>query len=145
MRSGATHVCRPAQIHDIPAMMSIRNGVRENALVSTVVSEDDYTQAMTVDGRAWVCEVDGEVAGFACGRVGQGDIWALFVHESYEGRGIGRALLEIVERWMFGEGLPLIWLVTAPGTRAERLYRHCGWTDEGAQPSGEIRFVRRPQ
>lgn len=130
---------------DIPALMSIRNNVKENALTSLVLTEADYEQAMFDDGRAWVGEVDGEVVGFSCGRVDPGDIWALFVRQTHEGRGMGNALMQHVETWMFDQGLDSIWLVTAPGTRAERLYRRRGWAFVGTQPSGEAKFVlRRP-
>jgi GNAT superfamily N-acetyltransferase len=132
---------RPARVEDIPTLMSIRNSVRENALVSTVLTEDDYVRAMTTDGRAWVCEVDEEIVGFACGRTVQGDIWALFLRQTHEGRGIGNALMEIVERWMFEEGLDEIWLVTSPDTRAERLYRRRGWVKRGMKPTGEAEYV----
>jgi GNAT superfamily N-acetyltransferase len=132
---------RPALVDDIPDLMSIRNNVRENQLVSTVIANDDYVQAMTIDGRAWLCESDGEVVGFVNGRVKQGDIWALFLRESHEGRGIARALMDIVEDWMFGEGLDSIWLVTAPRTRAERFYRRRGWAERGSKDTGEVEFI----
>lgn len=132
---------RPARVDDIPDLMSIRGSVRENALVSTVLTEDDYVRAMTTEGRAWVCEVDGEVVGFSCGRTARGDIWALFLRQAYEGRGIGSALMDMAERWMFEQGLEEIWLVTAPGTRAERLYQRRGWVERGMKPTGEAEYV----
>ena len=132
---------RPARIEDIPHLMSIRNGVHENALVNTVISAQDYVQAMTVDGRAWVCEIDGEIVGFACGRTVQCDIWALFLRQAHEGKGIGTALMDIVEPWMFQQGLEHIWLTTTPGTRAERLYQRRGWTKRQMKPSGEAEYV----
>lgn len=132
---------RPAVIEDIPDLMSIRNNVRENALVHTVIATEDYVQAMTADGRAWLCEADGEVVGFVNGRVAQGDIWALFLRGSHEGQGIGSALMEIVEAWMFGEGLDSIWLVTAPKTRAERLYQRRGWAGQGLSATGEAKYL----
>ncbi len=125
-------------------MMTIRNGVRENALISTVIDAEDYRQAMFRDGRAWVCEADGAVVGFSCGRTVQGDVWALFVDRGYEGRGIGSGLMDRVEAWMFDQGVTEIWLVTAPGTRAERLYQRRGWHALGLQPSGEMKFRLRP-
>lgn len=133
---------REARPQDIPALIEIRGAVRENALVSTVLTADDYHQAMFVDGRAWVCSDDQGIVGFSCGRIPQGDIWALFLREAHEGRGIGRALMDHVEDWMFAQGLAEIWLVTAPETRAERLYRKRGWVDQGLQPSGEVRLTR---
>jgi len=126
-------------------MMSIRNSVRENPLVHLVLTTEDYVQAMTVDGRAWVAEVAGEVVGFSCGRLVQGDIWALFLRRAHEGKGIGRALMEIVEGWMFEEGVEEIWLVTAPGTRAERLYQRRGWVQQQMKESGEAEYrLARP-
>ncbi len=139
--SPSVAVYRPARIKDIPELMLIRNSVRENPLVSLVLTEGDYAQAMTQDGRAWVCEVEGEVVGFACGRLVQGDIWALFLREAHEGRGIGRALMDLVEGWMFDEGVEQIWLTTSPGTRAERLYQRQGWMLQGMQPNGEAKYV----
>lgn len=136
-----SQVYRRAEVGDIPDLMSIRNGVRENALVSTVLTEDDYVQAMTTDGRAWLCEVDGETAGFVNPRDVQGDIWALFVRERDEGRGIGSALMDIAERWMFDRGLQEIRLVTSPDTKAERLYRARGWTFVGMKDTGEAQYV----
>ena len=136
---------RPATIADIPALVSIRMSVRENMLVHAVITEDDYAQAITVDGRAWVCEVDSTVVGFACGRLTQGDIWALFVREAFEGQGIGSALLARVTDWMFAAGQAEIWLTTAPGTRADRLYRHLGWTQVGTTATAETKLeLRRP-
>ncbi len=71
----------------------------------------------------------------------QGDIWALFLRKSHEGRGIGRTLMRIVEDWMFGEGLDSIWLITAPGTRAERLYQGRGWAKQGSKGTGEAKYL----
>ncbi|MGH1347872.1 MAG: GNAT family N-acetyltransferase [Nannocystales bacterium] len=133
-------VFRDAELADIEAMMHIRNNVRENALVNTVIGREDYVQAMTTDGKAWVCERDGEVLGFSCGRPDPGDIWALFVRESAERQGIGGALMKLVEDWMFAQGLSSIWLTTTPQTKAERLYQRRGWIRHGTKPSGEAEY-----
>lgn len=143
---GATAVAarfRPAELADIPELMDIRDSVRENRLVTTVIGHDDYVRALTTEGRAWVCEVDGRVVGFACGRPGHGDVWALFLRQSHEGRGLGGALMDLVERWMFDQGLDEIRLATEPGTRAERLYRRRGWRYLGVLPTGEAAFALR--
>lgn len=137
-----TYAIRPAELADIPAMKTIRDGVRENALVSLRIEAADYERAMTIDGRAWVAIESGAILGFVCGRLPQADIWALFLDASAEGRGIGNALMEVVEGWMFGSGLAQIELTTEPGTRAERLYRRRGWTPVGTTQSGELHFVR---
>lgn len=139
------HDVRPARLTDIPALMEIRASVRENALVALRLSREDYVQALTVDGRGFVCDVDGQSVGFVCGRPSTGDIWALFVREAYQGRGIGSALLDIAESWMFEQGLAALTLTTAPGTRAERLYRLRGWQCEGpAGPAERAYRLQRP-
>jgi len=128
---------RPAELADIPALMEIREAVRENRLVTLRLGREDYRQALTVDGRAWVCEAEGRVVGFVCGRPAKRDIWALFVDPEYEGRGIGTALMTLIEAWMFEQGLEAITLSTAPGTRAERLYQRRGWKEQGAAGPAE--------
>lgn len=124
-------------------MKVIRDNVRENALVTLTIGEADYVNAMAV-GRAWVALDGDEVVGFACGRLREGDVWALFVRESHEGRGLGNALMDAVEAWMFAEGIDPILLTTAPVTRAERLYRKRGYVSEPTlMKSGDLAFSLR--
>lgn len=134
---------RVATVDDIAAMKAIRDNVRENALVGQSIERVDYVQAITIDGRAWVSHDEGAIVGFVCGRLAQRDIWALFVRESHERRGIGDALMATVEAWMFEQGVDCIVLTTEPGTRAERLYRRRGWRCEGVTASSELRFSLR--
>jgi len=122
---------------DIPRLMCIRNGVRENALVSTTLTSEDYRKAMFDDGCAWVCEIDGMVVGFANARDVHADIWALFVDEGFERRGVGTGLMDLAEAWIFERGIDTVRLRTAPGTRAERLYLERGWSRVGTSPQGE--------
>jgi GNAT superfamily N-acetyltransferase len=122
---------RPAQLADIPVLMEIRENVRENRLVNLRLGPEAYVQALTSEGRSWVCEDEARVVGFVCGRPAKKDIWALFVRPEAEGRGIGSALMTLIETWMFAQGLDVITLTTAPGTRAERLYQSRGWEAVG--------------
>jgi ribosomal protein S18 acetylase RimI-like enzyme len=131
---------RPAELADIPVLMEIRGAVRENRLVALRIGAKDYVRALSVEGRAWVCETAGSVVGFVCGRPGRGDVWALFVRPADEGKGIGTALMDLVEAWLFEQGVETITLSTAPGTRAERFYRRRGWKDVGATSEGERVF-----
>jgi GNAT superfamily N-acetyltransferase len=137
---------RPAELADIPVLMEIRDAVRENRLVTLRIGAEDYVRALSVDGRAWVCEADGRLVGFGCGRPAKKDVWALFVLPEHEGKGIGTALLTRVETWLFEQGLDTITLSTAPGTRAEHLYRHRGWKEAGVTEGGELLFrLTRPK
>lgn len=137
-----TVTIRQARREDIPAMHRIRLGVRENRLVSAVVTEARYVPAIEVSGRGWVAEVDGVVAGFAVGNSASGNIWALFVDPAQEGRGIGRRLHDVMLAWLWSQALDRLWLTTAPGTRAERFYEAAGWSRVGAVERGEQRFEK---
>jgi ribosomal protein S18 acetylase RimI-like enzyme len=50
------------------------------------------------DGRVWVADVDGLVAGMTMYGINDrtADIWKLYVRPDFQGQGIGRALLDVV-------------------------------------------------
>lgn len=132
---------RAAEIADIPAMHRVRLAVTENALSSpTRISHDDYQSMLLRDGRGWVFEQGGAIVGFAVGDRARRNIWALFVAPGFERRGIGRALHDVMMRWMFDVGAETVWLGTAAGTRAERFYVTAGWERVGHLENGEVRF-----
>lgn len=131
---------REAQFDDIPQMKYIRDHVRENVLVTIKVEIPDYKTALFQDGKGWVCVASGKVVGFSCGRLKQKDVWALFVDQQYESKGIGNRLMELLENWMFKNGCEEIVLSTEAGTRAEKLYRKRKWRYCGVLPSREVEF-----
>ena len=100
--------------------MEIRAAVRENKLrdPSRVTVEDVY---WFIDNPGiFVWEEDGGIVGFSAADQRNGSIFALFVDEAYEGRGIGRVLFERACNVLIDAGCPRMWLTTWPGTRAER-------------------------
>jgi len=121
-------------------MHRVRMSVRENRLVSTVVTEGDYVPAIETTGRGWVAEEEGAIVGFAIGNSSTGNIWALFVDPRYEGRGHGRRLHDTMVEWLFGQAVPRLWLSTEPNTRAQRFYERAGWSYLGMLPSGEAHY-----
>ena len=132
---------RQALRADIPALHRIRMVVRENILVSTVITPDDYVGALERTGRGWLVEVDGAaVVGFAIGNATTGNIWALFVDPQHEGQGHGRRLHDTMVEWLFAQGLERLWLSTDPGTRAQRFYEAAGWRFTGAVEWGEAGY-----
>lgn len=141
---GAT--LRQASRADIPALHRIRMAVRENVLVSTVITEADYIDALERTGRGWLIELeDGTTAGFAIGNAKTGNIWALFVDPGHEGRGHGRRLHDTMVEWLFAQGLERLWLSTDPGTRAQRFYEAAGWRFTGWVEWGEAGYeLARP-
>jgi GNAT superfamily N-acetyltransferase len=132
-------VIRVGVAGDIARLIEIRAAVRENRLVSRAISVADYRPYVEA-GLCWVWEAQCEIAGFAALDAEHGSVWALFVDPDAEGRGIGRALLDHLVEEAKRLGLGTLGLTTAPGTRAEHLYRAAGWEETGAA-NGEIRLA----
>ncbi len=132
---------RTAINDDILNLHAIRTAVTENILSDPGrITPTDYQEMLGVNGKGWVCEVNGEIAGFAIVDMKNKNIWALFVHPDFEGKGIGKELFRLMVDWAFEQGIDKLWLGTAPGTRAERLYLSIGWQKKGLEKSGEVRF-----
>ncbi|RSK42529.1 GNAT family N-acetyltransferase [Hymenobacter perfusus] len=132
---------RVAHPADIPALAEVRFAVRENVLRNrALVTEADYLAYLTQRGQGWLAEVEGRVVGFAIADAQDHSIWALFVHPDFDRQGIGKALLHLLLSWYFARTDHIIWLSTAPSTRAEEFYRRQGWQETGRTGSGEIRF-----
>lgn len=134
-------IFRQASLADIPAMSIIRLGVTENVLSDPA----RVTMAMYVDyldklGRSWVCEVDGNIAGFGAADKTDGSIWALFVDARYEGRGIGRGLLHLMQSYLFNAGHKVLVLSTTAGTRADAFYAAYGWQRSAVDQDGNVSF-----
>ena len=119
-------------------MHRIRLAVRENRLVTSVVTEADYVPEIEVTGRGWVAVEDDAVRGFAIGNHVTGNIWALFVDPDHEGRGHGRALHDAMVQRLLAQGLTRLWLTTDPETRARRFYERAGWALVRAAPPNEV-------
>jgi GNAT superfamily N-acetyltransferase len=136
-------VLRQALRDDVPAMQVIRMSVRENRLESTVISEEQVIHVIENTGKGWVIEEDGEIAGFGIANREERNIWALFFHPDFEGRGYGRQILEVMTEWLWSISDQPIWLSTDPGTRAEGFYKKAGWYITGKMPNGEVRFEKR--
>lgn len=134
---------RQAQRADIAALQRVRHSVRENRLVSTVITDADVREALETRGRGWVIEKGGEVVAFAVGLAADGNIWALFVDPAHERRGYGRRLHDTMVQWLWSQGLQQLWLTTEPGTRAQRFYEAAGWKQTAITRHGEVRFELR--
>ena len=131
---------RSARASDIPAIQRVRASVKENRLVSTVITDEDVRVAIEETGRGWVVEQDGEVVGFAIGNAVTGNIWALFVRPQHEGRGYGRQLHDTMVNWLWAAGVDRLWLTTEPGTRAQRFYEAAGWRLVGTSDRGDLQY-----
>jgi GNAT superfamily N-acetyltransferase len=138
---GDAVVFREATIEDIPALSEIRLSVTENVLSDPrKVTPEMYAAYLSVSGKGWLCEVEGEVAGFSVASLGDASIWALFVRPGYEGRGIGAHLLKLATGWLFSMGASSVSLSTEAHTRADRLYESQGWKRSEIRPDGEVGY-----
>jgi GNAT superfamily N-acetyltransferase len=119
---------RPACEADVPAMMELRLAVTENRLsdpgIVTYQMCVDYLHAL---GRGWVCVLDGRIVGFSYAATRDSSIWALFVQPGFEGRGIGKHLLQLAVGYLFSLGNEKVVLGTQADTRADRFYQMQGW------------------
>ena len=64
----------------------------------------------------------------------RGDVAKLIVHRGARRRGIGRALMEVLERTAHATGYTLLLLDTRKDDHPERLYSSMGWTRVGEVP-----------
>jgi GNAT superfamily N-acetyltransferase len=134
-------IFREAQINDIKQLQVVRNSVKENMLSDpALVPDRDVEDFITNRGRGWVCEIDGEIVGFAIADLKDHNIWALFMHPDHEAKGIGKRLHQIMLDWYFSQTKETVWLGTAPNSRAEKFYRLQGWKEVGVHGKGEIKF-----
>jgi GNAT superfamily N-acetyltransferase len=135
---------RKATPTDRPRISDIRFAVRENrpsnAAVVAVIAE--LVDWLLDNSTIWVWEEDGAIQGFSAADPRDGSICALFVHPSYEGRGIGRALLSLACNILKESGHSTAALTTEAGTRAEGFYRTDGWTEIGRKEDGQIIFQK---
>jgi GNAT superfamily N-acetyltransferase len=134
---------RVALAADIPSIQWVRAAVRENRLVSTVITNDDVRAMIERDGRGWVVEANREIVGFSVGNATNGNVWALFVHPEHERRGYGKALHDAAVAWLWSRGLDRLWLTTEPDTRAQRFYEAAGWALVGETDRGELLYEMR--
>jgi ribosomal protein S18 acetylase RimI-like enzyme len=90
----------------------------------------------------FVAEAGGQLVGMAVGvRLGgaklrhSADVYSVFVHPAWRGRGAGRLLIEACAAWAAEHGIEQLKLsVTAANAPAVRLYERCGFTAYGRDP-----------
>jgi GNAT superfamily N-acetyltransferase len=135
-------IFREAETGDIQSMQVIRNAVKENVLSDpALVPDTDVEKYINNRGKGWVC-IHGEVmAGFCIADLIDDNIWALFVLPAMEGKGVGRALQNLMLDWYFSQGKTSVWLSTQQNSRAEKFYRITGWKEAGPYGKGDIKFT----
>lgn len=137
-----TAIFRQATSDDIPAMSRIRLSVRENVLSDPArITDQMYLAYLSVAGRGWVAESNGQIVGFCYADREGSSIWALFLYPEHEGRGIAKRLLNLAVDWLFELGHDCIELSTGVGTRADRFYAAQGWTRAEVERDKSVRYI----
>jgi len=98
----------------------------------------------------WVARSGDSVVGFLYGihlplRSGPGHevlLYEIGVRQNVRRKGIGRALIDHLERWMQANGVGVVW-VSADNEVAREFYSACGFTAEEEQPVYMTRAVER--
>ena len=145
---------RVAQESDIETLFEIRTSVVENyqsreAIAELGITPESLAHMLATDCCAWIVEMDNQPVGFSIANATEKTIFGLFVRPSYENQGVGRALMQAAENWLWSQGIKEIWLVTGndPNLRAYGFYLHLNWTPVGVEADGdfkgEMKFVKQ--
>ncbi|QZY97484.1 GNAT family N-acetyltransferase [Pantoea dispersa] len=122
---------RTAQAADIDGMFHVRISVIENHLSREEMQRIGITENVVADlieksCCAWVATDNEKIIGFSMILPDEGCLFAAFVLPEYEGRGIGRRLVEIAEKELFRHH-EVVWLETDKQSRAAKFYIQLGW------------------
>lgn len=133
-------VVRETRLEDIEACFDVRARTRENPISRERLAAVGITPASSAaslasgEVKGWVCLDDSSVIGFCSADAASGEVLVLAVLPDYEGRGVGKRLLQQAVRWLRSLGFDRVWLAASPdpGVRAHGFYRSQGW-----RPTGE--------
>jgi uncharacterized membrane protein YbaN (DUF454 family)/ribosomal protein S18 acetylase RimI-like enzyme len=138
---------REIEPRDIPELLDLRTMVKENRLsmddlIRMGITEETVAARLNSTYKGWLCQgQNGRAAGFSIGNRADGEMWVIAVLPEFEGRGIGRKLMLLVQDWLF-KFHDELWLTTEhdPGNRAYGFYQSLGWR-EVAVENGHSRFT----
>ena len=134
---GAVH--RLATLDDAKRLLEIRrNSILElTAPAMSAVESQLWAAQLTLVGmkqklcelEIWVAELDGAVAGW--GAIRDDTLEGLYTAPEFAGRGVGAALLEMLERLMRERGVPAV--RAEASSNARDFYLRRGYRSAGAQ------------
>ncbi|MDR6711653.1 ribosomal protein S18 acetylase RimI-like enzyme [Pseudomonas hunanensis] len=140
---------RLASPSDIELLFDIRTSVKQNHLSREQMHDMGITAVVLTDAIrkapcAWVAEWQQEAVGFAMVDYDEGEVFALFVREQHEGKGVGRLLLRQAEEALFKRH-EVIHLTTDGNEemRAIGFYRQMGWTFAAVVDDRDVRYEKR--
>ena len=135
--------------NDISALFSIRIATRENTLSIEELAQYGITPksiaaALLEDVKGWLYETEDKIVGFAMGNKTTGEMLVIALLPNYEGLGIGKQLLTLVENWLFTKGHNELWLTTSPDPkiRSHGFYKKLGWVSTGVMQGNDEIFKK---
>jgi GNAT superfamily N-acetyltransferase len=131
---------RPATRADLPRIYEVRHGTAENRLTDPSLVTDAEVAWYLDEAIFLVSEDDSAVQGFICANPQTAYVWALFVIDAAQGRGLGTALLHEATQQLRQGGHRQAFLTTGRHTRAAGFYRSKGWRQTGIDMRGEAVF-----
>lgn len=145
---------RIAQPKDVETLFEIRTSIVENyqsreEIAELGITPESVTTMLETDCCAWIAEIDDQAIGFSIASATEKTIFGIFVLPAFEGRGAGRALMQVTETWFWSKEIEEIWLVTGnnPNFRAYGFYLHLNWIPIGVESEGdfqgEMKFVKK--
>lgn len=137
---------RAAQLSDVDSIFDVRTSVIENHLSREEMQQMGITASVVAEmieqsRCAWVATVNDSVVGFSMILPGEGCLFAAFVLPEYEGRGIGRSLVQLAEHELFKHH-ETVWLETDENSRAAHFYMQLGWGNKKYISSTDIRLEK---
>jgi GNAT superfamily N-acetyltransferase len=111
-----------------------------DAFMESCRAELTITPAKMAAWSVWVAQLDATICGLialnVAGTKGNAELEDFFVHPSYQGRGIGRALMSIVLRMCLARSVRVLRVDADPN--AENIYQKFGFATVGRSPSRSI-------
>ncbi|MFL9876675.1 GNAT family N-acetyltransferase [Paraburkholderia megapolitana] len=132
---------------DLPALYDIRFSVQENRIHPHQVHLLDRSLLLNQisQGGGCICESKAEqtAVGICLPIMGERPMIAvLFIRPTHHRRGIGKVLLQSSLDWLRNQGATEAYLVTDPGSGADRFYQSLGWHRGGFDQFGvQIAFT----
>lgn len=135
---------RPATAEDIPACVTLRGRTRENAVSAERLAAVGITvESWAGDVRSgalagFVCVDEENIVGYCFGDKGSAEVVVLALLPPFEGRGVGKQLLDLVVDTLVAAGHGRLFLGCSadPATRSHGFYRHLGWVSTGTFDRG---------
>jgi len=132
-------IYRSARAEDAAECIRLRTLTRENAvteaeLAAAGITRDTWAAGIDAGLYPGVVALDGdELAGYCFAHRDTGEIVVLALLPRYEGRGVGKTLLNRVVDLLRQRGFARVFLGCAadPSVRSHGFYRHLGWRSTG--------------